>query len=101
MFYLIQEKREVISFDYTMQDQVLNRQESISDLGLIVDENLNWKEHIKCITNKANQRLGLVKRTLGHNMKSEIKLQSYKSLVQLILEYCTPGLTVIGKRLTK
>ena len=56
----------------------------------MVDSKLEWTEHITNITNRANQRLGLVKRTIGYKASSAIKLQCYKSLIQPLLEYCTP-----------
>ena len=73
-----------------MDNQTINRETSLSDLGIIVDEKLKWNEHVANINKKAKQRLGLVKRTLGHNIKPEVKLQCYKSLIQPVLEYCTP-----------
>ena len=59
------------------------------DLGIKVNNKLNWNEHVEYIAKKANQRLGLVKRTLGYKMKDEIKLQCYKTMVQPLLEYGT------------
>ena len=87
MSLVLRRKRTVIEHNYTLQDKILERATPLSDLGLIVDERLNWNYHIVHVTNKANQRLGLVKRTLGYNMSREIKLQCYKSMVQPILEY--------------
>ena len=62
----------------------------MTDLGLIVDSMLTWNEHIIDINNKASQRLGLLKRTLGYKINQSIKLHCYKFLVQPLLEYCTP-----------
>ena len=73
-----------------MADTKIERVSSFSDLGIQVDSKLEWSEHINIITNKANQRLGLVKRTLGYNTSQAVKVQCYKSLIQPLLEYCTP-----------
>ena len=36
----------------TISNHVTEKQEFIEFLGVLLDENLNWKEHIKCIENK-------------------------------------------------
>ena len=82
-------RRAMITNEYKINGKVLTRVKSLSDLGLIVDERLSWNEHTISISNKANQRLGLVKRTLGYNASKDIKLQCYKSMVQPLLEYRT------------
>ena len=40
--------------------QVIERQKFIKFLGVLVDENLNWKEHIKHTENKIAKNLGLL-----------------------------------------
>ena len=58
-------------------------------LSVSLSENLNWKQHILNITNKANLTHGFVKRNLHHCPK-KVKDQAYKSLVRPRLEYgCT------------
>ena len=83
-------KKNPIQYNYNMSGTTIDSETSFSDLGVLVDTKLEWSEHINNITNKANQRLGLVKRTLGYNTSSTVKLQCYKSLIQPLLEYCTP-----------
>ena len=36
----------------TISNHVIERQEFIKFLGVLLDENLNWKEHIKYTENK-------------------------------------------------
>ena len=74
--------------------KALVRASTVSDLGLLVDERLTWNDHM---TNKANQRLGLVKRTLGYKVSSDIKLQCSKSMVVPLLEYGTAIWSNCGK----
>ena len=83
-------KKNPIYYEYKMAGTKIDRVASFSDLGVQVDRKLEWNEHINTITNKANQRLGLVKRTLGYNTSQAVKTQCYKSLIQPLLEYCTP-----------
>ena len=53
----------------------------------IVD--LTWSEHISTIVNKANQVLGLIRRTVGTANTTTFSLL-YKTLVRPLLEYAAP-----------
>ena len=44
----------------TISNLVIERQEFIKFLGVLLDENLNWKEHIKYTENKMAKNLGLL-----------------------------------------
>ena len=44
----------------TISNQVIERQKFIKFLGVLVDENLNWKEHIRHTENKIAKNLGLL-----------------------------------------
>ena len=44
----------------TISNNVIERQEFIKFLGVLLDENLNWKEHIKYTENKIAKKLGLL-----------------------------------------
>ena len=44
----------------TISNHVIERQESIKFLGVLLDENQNWKEHIKYTGNKIAKNLGLL-----------------------------------------
>ena len=59
---------------------------SEKDLGVIVDQVLNFSEHISGKVNKANRNLGMIFRTFTY-MDKEIFLSLYKSLVRPHLEY--------------
>ena len=41
----------------------VERVESIKFLGVLLDENLSWKDHIKYIENKVAKNIGLLYRT--------------------------------------
>lgn len=56
------------------------------DLGVTFDTDFLFDQHIANIINKANQRIGIIKRTF-HCLDKDIFLQLYKSLVRPILEY--------------
>ena len=56
------------------------------DLGIIFDPTLNFDIHINNIIKKANQMIGIIKRTFSY-LDKEIFCKLYKSLVRSHLEY--------------
>ena len=48
---------------YKMNDNILEIKLELKDLGLIVDNNLTFSKHILEKVNKANQIMGLIRRT--------------------------------------
>jgi hypothetical protein len=91
--------RNKILFDYSMKGNVLNREHQVVDLGIIVNDTLKWDDHIHSIVNKANKRLGLIKRCVGHDCSKEVKLTCYRSLVRPLLESGSICWSVNNKKL--
>ena len=57
------------------------------DLGVVIDDALEFDKHIRGIVNKANRMLGLIK--IGFNCLDEkIFMNLYPVLVRPLLEYC-------------
>ncbi|KAK3771263.1 hypothetical protein RRG08_024342 [Elysia crispata] len=56
------------------------------DLGVVVDSQLNFKDHISQATTKANRILGVIRRSFDH-LTDHTFVQLYKALVRPILEY--------------
>ena len=75
------------NFPYTMAGNPLEEADLEKDLGVTFDRDLKFNHHINSIVNKANSRLGLIKRTITTRSR-EVILPLYKSLVRPILEYC-------------
>ena len=55
-------------------------------MGVIFDEHLHFNTHIKQITHKANNGLGIIKRTFNSRDAAVIRLL-YTTLVRPILDY--------------
>ena len=53
---------------------------SFKDLGIIISKDLTWSEHISTMVNKANQVLGLIRRSVGTANRTTFSLL-YKTLV--------------------
>ena len=75
----------------------LERTKKEKDLGVIIDQELNWKDHIYTQINKANRMLGLIRRSFC-SINKEIFLQLYKSLVRPHLEYASQVWYVVYKK---
>jgi len=78
------------NFEYFMKDDVtVNLLESVKaerDLGVIVDEDLHFEDHINEIVKRANRISGLLIRTITYKDKC-IMVPLFKALVRPILEY--------------
>jgi len=74
-----------------MNGQLLNSVAEHKDLGVIISSNLKvgLADHCHYACNKANNMLGMIKRTIKH-MNLTVMVQLYKSLVRPRLEYCSP-----------
>ena len=78
---------------YTMisnsQEVELEKVEKEKALGVIIDQNLTFRDYINSKANTANRNLGIIFRTFRY-IDQEMFLNLYKSLVRPHLEYATP-----------
>ncbi len=65
----------------------LNRVSSTKFLGVIIDENLNWKKHIQSVCSNLSKSCGILLR-IRYNVTSEALRSLYHSLCYLCLVYC-------------
>ena len=81
------------NYDYHISEDNISHKLEISksekDLGVFVDSDLNFSEHIKSKVNKAKSMCGLLVHTLTYKHK-DIMIPLYKSLVRPIIEYANP-----------
>ena len=69
--------------------QVITQSHAIKDLGVIVESNGEFKEHVQEKTLKASQICGWIMRTF-HLRSPTPMMTLFKSLVQPHLDYCSP-----------
>lgn len=86
--------RQNSAHEYSMSDNgntrhKLDRCTEERDLGVIVDDKLNFSPHIEMTVKKANRILGCIRHSFKHMDKHSFMLL-YKSLVRPILEYASP-----------
>ena len=88
-FVLVHTRRkEVIVTHYTLHGQVLKQVSSTIYLGVCVQDNGEWQEHINNIATKGNKLLGFLKRNLKvQNVAA--KTEGYLMLIRPSLEYAS------------
>ncbi|KAL9988289.1 hypothetical protein ACROYT_G002720 [Oculina patagonica] len=64
----------------------LEQVDSISYLGVILNDNLKWSNHVSSISGKASKVLGMIKRNLW-NCPKNVKETAYTAIVRPKLEY--------------
>ncbi|CAL4121882.1 unnamed protein product, partial [Meganyctiphanes norvegica] len=73
--------------NYTMGGANLAITTEERDLGVLIDDKLEFDKHIRGIVNKANRMLGLIR--IGFScLDEEIFMNLYPVLVRPLLEYC-------------
>ena len=76
-----------IEFEYMLGNDTISSCLEEKDLGITVHHSLQTSSHCANIVKKANQVLGIIRRTYDDKSKENI-VQLYKSLVRPHLEYC-------------
>ena len=84
----ITRKRNRRLHPYSLHQQVLERVDSATYLGVNLSSDLTWAAHINKTCHKANKHLAFIRRNLPIN-SSHVKETAYKGLVRPILEYCS------------
>ena len=74
-------------YNYQMLGKELKVVNNHPYLGVEIDKNLNWNQHIINITNKATWKLNFLQRNM-HKCPPKIKERVYNTLVKPGLEYC-------------
>ena len=85
-------------FHYNMNGTPLERVTSMKDLGLIIQDNMLWDEHIRSITAKANRNQFFIKRAISTHAPVKAKLTLYTSLVRSQLEYGSTIWTPVSRQ---
>ena len=74
------------SHEYSLNNTNLEASNIEKDLGVNIDNNLSFSDHINIIVNKANRTMGVIRRSFK-NLNQHIFLKLYKGLVRPQLEY--------------
>ena len=82
-------KRSQITFDYTIDNVILNRDSCVKDLGVLFDAKLTFKNHISYVVSKASKCLGFLFRVTKHFKNIYCLKTLYCALVRSTLEYAS------------
>ena len=85
-FLRITNKRNPITYQYSINDSVIQQVSHAKYLGVSIDEKLSWNDHILKVTNKARQANAFLRRNVS-NCPTHVKCNIYKIMVRPILEY--------------
>ena len=72
---------------YSMGDRQLEATEGEKDLGVFIDNKLDFGKHIRAVVGKANSILGMIRVSFAC-MNKTMFLNLYPALVRPLLEYC-------------
>ena len=78
-----------IQFIYTLGEDLLDYANSEKDLGVDINTKLNFSDHCNRIYSKANQMLGLTKRTCYFTTDIRKKRSLYLALIRNQFEHCS------------
>lgn len=82
-------KKQTIFFKYVLSGTEIERVNQVKDLGVILDSQLSFKQHISYAVDKASKALGFIFR-IAKDFTDIYCLKSlYCSLSRSILEYCS------------
>ena len=84
----MKKKENIITSNYSYGDYAFKRVSEHKDLGVIIDQKLNFIKHIDAITSKATAALGFIKRFCFDITDIQTLKTLYYALVQSHLEYC-------------
>ena len=87
-------KGNSIDSAYSINGITLENVRSIRDLGVIIDQKLDFAEHVSSVVTKANRALGLLMRTFQSasprcKLDKQAALAAYNANVRSITEYCS------------
>ena len=73
-------------FCIQLYGKTLERVAKFSYLGVVLDDNLSWKDHVEYVSSKVSRRLGLLSR-IRSCLTLEASKQVYTSLLQPLFDY--------------
>lgn len=84
----ITKKKNPIIYNYTMHNVILSRKSSIRDLGVQIDSQLSFVEHIDNVIKHSNRSLGFLMRLCRNFNNVKILENLFSTLIRPKLEYC-------------
>ena len=83
LFGTKQKLKSVSFFNVLLQDKAIEIVSKFKYLGVTLDENFTWKEHVDAVCIKVNKRLGLLAR-----IRSCLTVKASKSVYNCLIHLC-------------
>lgn len=80
-------KKQKLTFDYSLNGNVLARNQVARDLGIIFDDKFTFREHYNNIVERSYRLLGFITRITKQFRQSKSLIYLYYSLIRSVLEY--------------
>ena len=72
----------------SIDEQIIETVQSHKVLGLTIQSNLKWNEHINSVVSKASKRLYIIRALRRNGVPVEDLIEIYFALIRSVLEYC-------------
>jgi len=72
--------------EYNIQEKNIKSTDKIKDLGVIIDSNLKFHDHVNSVISIANRILTIIRKTFQFT-DNQMFVTLYKTIVRLIIEY--------------
>ena len=82
-------KKKLELKDIVIENKTLEKVDTIKVLGVMINDRLNWSEHVNFITAKATRRLYFLVLLLRAGTPKQDVLQVYFSVIRSVLEYAS------------
>ena len=89
-FIIFRNKNKIIkteSLNITIDNIVIDQVYSTKFLGVIINSNLTWHDHIKAISNKVSKSIGLLLKIRKY-VPNDVLLTLYHTLIEPYFSYC-------------
>ena len=82
-------KNTLEGFCFIMEGRILNHKSLVRDVGLMIDESLNWTEHVKDRVGKAAKFFFLLRRSTSPIICTQSKAHLYRTIITASLLFAS------------
>ena len=80
--------KNTVRYDYTIHNEMLNRVDQVTDLGVLIDNRLLFANHIRLLAQKAYRSLGYITR-FSQGFACDVFVVLYCTFVRSTIEYAS------------
>ena len=76
-------------YEYYLDNTKLDHEKEFNDLGVLICADMSWSTHIRSKVSKANQLLGMIKRSIGVHAPVQVKQMLFSALIKPSILYAS------------